>query len=707
MKKKFFLLFSVFFILNIIFSSLYIYKSNYFNLFNKQFIDIMFKIRGKTKKDKNIIIIDIDEKSLKKLGQWPWSRNIIAKILKNLTDAGVGIIGFDMVFAEKDKTSPQYIFKKFHINKKAPDYDKILAQEVASSPTILGYTFRFDNEIYSTLPPKIQGIFLEKNKPQEDFSPIAKSVILNIPVIQNSAYSSGFFNIFPDEDGIIRSAPLLIKFKHFIYPSLTLEIVRTILGANKVIIHYSNLGIKNIQINNLIIPTGPHGRLYLNYNGPKRMFNYISAIDIYENHFDKNLIKGKIALIGTSALGLLDIRATPFDSTFPGVEIQATILDNLINKTFLKKPSWIEGANLTIIILIIFFVTLAFIFPNIFTIFIFILLTTGILYFDYYMLFTKHYIFNIIFPIIASFTTFLILIVLHFFIEHRQKEKIKQKFAKKVSPQVVEELLKSIDSNTFEIREKEITIFFSDIRTFTTISEQIQSPKRLIVLLNKYFTPMTEIIINTKGTVDKFIGDAIMAYWNAPNNIPNHADKAVKSAIQQIKELNELNQYLEKENFPSIHIGIGINTGKAIIGEMGSEGRSDYTAIGDSVNLTSRLEGLNKYYGTNIIISEFTYKQLKDSYNIRELDLVKVKGKKEAVKIYEILTKKLEENELSYYNTALKHYKNAEFEKAKKIFIELWNENKLKLYKIYIKRCENLIKNPPKKFKGVYEFTTK
>jgi adenylate cyclase len=268
----------------------------------------------------------------------------------------------------------------------------------------------------------------------------------------------------------------------------------------------------------------------------------------------------------------------------------------------------------------------------------------------------------------------------------------------------MEELLKQ-PTDILAPKEKEITIYFSDIRSFTTISEKLKDPKKVIEMLNEYFNPMTNIIIKYEGTIDKFIGDAIMAYWNAPHNIKNHADKAVSAAIEQIKLLKELNKKIYEKFNINIDIGIGINTGIATIGEMGSRGRADYSIIGDSVNLASRLEGLCKFYKTHIIISEFTKEKLTKEYIVRELDTVYVKGKNEAITIYEVID--FGKKDFSEYQKALKLYKNAKFKEAKEIFEKLYNKEKEYIYLIYIKRCEEYIKNPPKEFNGVYKFTTK
>lgn len=694
---------------------LYIEKPGGLQNFDKKFIDILLSIRGAIPASKDIVIVDLDEKSLKELGQWPWQRNKFAKVLENLSAAGAGIIGLDIVFAEPDNSSPSKVLKEMGIKyKDAPDFDRMLAKTMKSTPTIAGYVFGFEESetVAEERLPSIPAIFIEKNKLEHDYLLDAKTVTLNIPLLQDSVYSSGFFNTFPDRDGIIRSVPLIIKYQDQIYPSLSLEMIRAVLGAKKVTVSYSEVGVSDITLGKFSIPTDRHGRLFVNFRGKSRSYKYLSAVDIYNNSFDKKDIEGKIVLIGTSAPGLLDLRATPFENVFAGVEVHANVIDNMINQDFIYRPPWAEGADIILILfvgLIMLFIFI--IFEPFFVALLSLSLFFAFAYFNYYMMFEQGFILNIIFPLMTMITVFMFSIIVNYFFESKQKELIKSKFSKKVSSTVVEELMKKEDSKVLDTKEKRITIFFSDIRDFTSISEEVGSPKNLISLLNRYMTPMTDIIMRRQGTIDKFIGDSIMAYWNAPNDIKNHEDTAVKAAIEQIKKLKMLNEIFEKENLPSLEIGIGIHTGIATVGEMGSEGRSDYTVIGDSVNLASRLEGLNKFYGTHILISEDTKKGLKDDYLFRDIDTVRAKGKSKPVKIYEVLM--LEDDnerfhkEIKLYNNALQLYKKADFAGAKEIFEELKEENELKLYILYLQRCDDFMKNPPEKFEGVWNFETK
>ncbi len=722
--KKFFIYFTVAFLLACSLSILYIFFPKSLTSIDNRFRDYLFTFRGEIPNTNTVVIIDIDEKSLKKLGQWPWSRNKIAKILTNLSNANVGLIAMDIVFAEEDNSSPHKIFSKYNIKKEdlkdgiIPNYDMEFAKVIASTPTILGYQFEFKkkNENISQNAPEIPAIFIERNK-NIGSQHLLKTTgtILNTKLLQESAYSSGFFNNIPDASGIVRSVPLILSFNDMIYPSLALEALRILSNSNKVFVNYNENGVENISMNDIIIPTDRHGRLLVNFRGAERNFKYLSAFDIYNNNFDKKDIEGKIALIGTSAAGLLDLRATPFDSVYPGVEVHANVIDNIIQGDFLSKDSFLELRDISVIFILSIFVILFICYtpfwasPIITLIFFFISLV-----FIYKAMFTYGIITNIFFPILTIILATILAILLDYFYEIKQKEAIKEKFASKVSKKVMNNLLKNIDSTKFQAMEKEVTVFFSDIRSFTKISEEMQDAKSLINYLNQYMEPMSNIINKYEGTIDKYIGDAIMAYWNAPIDVENHADKAVKASLEQLLQLKKLNKKLEEENKPSIDIGIGLNTGVAIVGEMGSIGRSDYTVIGDSINLGARLESLCKYYGSKLNISNYTKEALNDDYIFRFLDLVKVKGKEKPVEIWQVLgmgkARKALKKELELHHKAIDLYKNKSFDKALTIFQELEsNEKKTNnnIYKIYIQRCEEYIMHPPKNFNGIFEHHTK
>jgi len=721
----------------------YLYIPKTLESFDNRLRDYMFVLRGEVPHSNNIVIIDIDDKSLEKVGQWPWSRNKLSDMLVNLTESGVGLIAFDIVFAEEDRSNPTKIIETLGIktDKEIPDYDYIFAATVAQTPTILGYQFQLSKDDYITKKlPEIPAIFIEKNKNTMENDRVinAYGSILNIPIIQDNAYSSGFFNNVPDESGIVRSVPLIIRFDQQIYPSLALEVIRTISDKKKVFINYDSNGVTNINVGDYVIPTDRYGRAIVNFRGGSKTFQYISALDILNNNYDPKDIANKIAIIGTSAAGLLDLRATPFESIYPGVEVHANIIDNILTEEYLSKPSWVDGLNIFhIMILTLIVVMLVAYLPILYSLFSIALIFVFDMYGIFYILFDVGLILNIFFPIMTIVISSIVAITMNYFLEIRQTGAIKEKFASKVSKDVMESLLENPENNSFSAMDKEITVFFSDVRGFTNISEAMPSAKVLIEFLNEYMDPMTDIIIKEHGTVDKFIGDAIMAYWNAPGDVEDHADRALKATLLQLHATKTLNTKLrsdlrfkdvvkmsDEKNIPIIDIGIGLNTGMATVGEMGSSQRSDYTVIGDPINLGARLESLCKYYGSKCNISEFTKSHLKGDYIFRDLDLVVVKGKSEAIKIWQVIdfatpykeetlfsvSKEKLDEELTLYHKALNMYRKGLFEEALIIFQNLdLSEFKTntEIYKIYCQRCTHYISNPPKNFDGVFVHTTK
>ncbi|KIM09850.1 MAG: adenylate cyclase [Sulfurovum sp. FS06-10] len=701
--------------------------------------DLMFLVRGPIQGNENIVIIDIDEKSLKTLGQWPWSRDKVAHLLQNLTDYGVAIIGLDIVFAEPDNSSPKKVFEKMGLNSEnVVDYDALLAHTIAQSPTVIGYVFALqpDGVTPEERTPVSKAIVIEQNKPEDSNLIKPYRAILNIPSIHTHAYSSGYFNTIPDRDGIVRSIPLVMNYNNIIYPSLSLEMMRIIMDEKKISLIYDERGISHITLGTHTIPTDYHGRLYINYRGAQNSYRYISAADIYSKTANALHVEGKIALIGTSAAGLLDLRSTPYDSAYPGVEVHANALDNMLSQAFIAKPIWAVGVDIVSIVLIAFVTFGILLLPSALGTLLALIGTNAILFIAHYTFMTSQgIVFNTIVPLGIINALFLIGQALNYFLEIKQKEMVKSKFARKVSPAVMNDLLKNT-RDIFEGREKEITVFFSDVRNFTRISEAMGDPKHLIHFMNAYMDPMSEIIIQSGGTVDKFIGDAIMAYWNAPLDMSDHAEKAVMASLQQLHRLKQLNETLrlnpeftnvvsmaDTQGIPIIDIGIGLNTGLAIAGEMGSTHRSDYTVIGDAINLGSRLESLCKYYHSHLTLSHFTKEKLKGAYIFRFLDLVTVKGKNEPVEIWQIhdfdtemdtylfnTTREAIKNELSSYHEAIDLYKKSSFQEALTLFQTLdalENKTNNAIYSIYIQRCLHYIEIPPQDFNGVYVHTTK
>lgn len=618
------------------FTILYMNYPYIFSSTDEKLSSYFLKLQKPAPASKKITIIDIDTKSINRLGQWPFSRDVVSKVLYNLSDAGAGIIGFDVVFANQDRLSPHKMAKLLNISGNYANNDKIFAYTLNQTPTILGYFFDMSKKNKDVIPSDLADIKIIGSQSLKHFNH-AKGLIDNIDILKQNSYSSGFFNITNIQNGIVDKTPLLMEYNNELYPSLALEMLRIANASKEIIVHNSDLGVIGLQLDNINIPTDKFTQIKLNFRGGAFTYKYISFVDIYTNNFKQVDIQSKFILIGTSDIGLNDKMPTLYDTDMPGVEIHATTIDNILNSDFFYTPidAYSYGFFALFFTTIIIGSILYFTSP-IFSFFIFLSSLFFVIYINYYLIFEKQIIINYSLVIISLFFTTGLNALFSYYYENMHRKKIFSMLSSKVSAEVAKELLKA-DEDVLSARKQNVSIFFSDIRNFTTLSENINDPQKLINILNKYMQPMVESITEHKGTVDKFIGDAIMAYWNAPIELNNHADLALQSAIDQLKKLKELNVKLNKEFGITLEIGIGINSGGCIVGEMGTKGRSDYTLIGDNVNLASRVESLTKKYNSKIIITEFTKELLKETYTLRKLDTLAVKGRKEKTTIYEVL----------------------------------------------------------------------
>ncbi len=575
--------------------------------------------------------------------------------------------------------------------------------------------------------------------------------LFNIPEIADVTVHSGTFNATQDKDGSVRRAKLFVRSGNLIIPSLafktylvTKELYPT---ANLVPNPYENPPesniVTNVKLNNsegkevLTIPTDYRGQLQINYAGPQKMFSYLSAGEILdgsdtltieqrvqndkgewvEEQFEvnkKDYLKNKNFIFGATATGIYDLRVTPFEENYPGVETHANMLDNLLRQDYLKtnpKEEYIMPFIIFAIGILFSFVVSHF--GAISGLIITILSLISVYLIDVFLIFPKGTVVTILFPIFTLFILYTFLTFFKYFTEERKKQQLKGTFQKYVSPEIVNEILKDPSKLELGGMKQEMTVFFSDIRGFTTISEKLD-PKALSDLLNHYLTPMTEIIFQNSGTLDKYMGDAIMAFFGAPVISDQHASQACSAALLQIKKLFELQKIYEEQGLPMIDIGIGINTGEMSVGNMGSETVRNYTVMGDSVNLGSRLEGINKQYGTRIIISEFTAAQISsEQFLFREIDWVKVKGKNEPVKIFELMAEGVVSEEIQarvqHFNAGFAYYHEQKWNDAVTEFNQaLSYDASDHCSQLYIKRCQDYMKESPgQDWDGVFTMTTK
>lgn len=622
-------------LLFIFLESSYVSNPHFFKVLDDKITSIYLVTKENKPASPYITIVDIDAHSINMLGQWPFPRDMIAEALINLTNAGTGIIGFDMVFANPDRLSPHRIAQRINVDGNFSNNDLLFAQTLAQTPVILGYFFDMAKERNSSEPKHLATIKLENSQESLHFNK-AKSVVDNISILKSSAYSSGFFNLTNITSGVVDSAPILIAYQNKLYPSLATEMLRISSGISDINVLNSDLGVVGIQMGDFNIPSSNNTEIKLNFRGKGFSYKYISFYDILTNNFNQKDVQGKFILIGTSDIGLNDLVTTLYDPAMPGVEVHATTIDNILNSDFFYTPqdSYIYGIALIFLstIILAFFL---YYFSASYSFLIFLVFLSMVLGINYYLIFSLHIIIGLSATLIGLFLTTGLFALLSYYYENIQKKKIFNKLSSKVSKNVAHELLKH-DKDILNVEKKDVSILFSDIRGFTSLSEQIKDPEILIKILNRYMSPMVDSITEYNGTVDKFIGDAIMAYWNAPLTVENHADMAVQSALQQLEKLKLLNIALKEEFAIELKIGIGINSGEVIVGEMGSTGRSDYTLIGDTVNLASRVESLTKKYECALLITEQTKILLKGTYILEKVDSLRVKGKQEATTIYRV-----------------------------------------------------------------------
>ena len=702
--------------------------------FDNRLIDAMFSWRGPLDCTGRIVIVDIDDRSLQELGQWPWPRNLLAELAAKINDGGAESLGFDMVFPEKDRTSPSEQLKRF--SALFPDFftddkireiqqrpelnnDLILGDILAQTPSVLGYAFRFmdDGMKNSSQQPFPSAVI--KTDPVTPFKRInfmhSYRAIVSIEDVA-MADSEGFFNVFPDDSGTVRQAPLFISQDDIPYPSLALEVVRVGFREKELVIHVDSRvrqgrqDIIGVSVAGRPIPTDDQGQVTINFRGPSHTFTYISAVDIIRDE-KISLLQDKFVMIGTSAKALADLRATPFAGVFPGIEIQATIVDNILAGDPLVHDTYSEiGMTFTLVIIGGIFLTilLAFSTPlagGLGGILLIMTIITG----NYYFFFLHNRVLGLTYPLFSNFVIFLVVTLFNYFFEGRKKRFLHNAFAHYVPPAVVDKIVQSPSDLALTGEVKIMTVFFSDIRDFTSISEQLD-PDQLSTLMNEYLTIMSDIVLANNGTVDKFIGDAIMAMWGAPLNDEEHAVNAMRASLRMVATLKELQVSWKKRNLPVIDIGIGLNSGEMRVGNFGSTQRFDYTVIGDNVNLASRLEGLNKTYGTNVLISATTRKELGEKFICRPIDIVRVKGKEKPVKIYEPLAESGGETsvENDLFEQAFHHYQARRFVEAKTILTRLQRESPSRLYDLYLQRVTGFIASPPPPdWDGVCTFKTK
>jgi adenylate cyclase len=696
--------------------------------------DIYQVVKPRVATMRPVVIVDIDEPSLRKLGQWPWPRTMVADLITRLTRLGAAAIAFDVVFPEPDRLSPAKAAEAFRTLdeetkdklRALPSNDQVMADAISRSRVVLGET---------GLPVPVP--HAEGYKPAPGIAAIGgdarpflytfPGLLRNIPVLANAAAGRGLFTIHTERDGIVRRVPMVLAAQGEIIPSLTFEMLRIATGTpNAVLIRVDNAGIKSVVIpGKFEMPTDRHGQLWIQF-APSDRARYVSAVDLLEGRVPADRIARRLVLIGTSAAGLLDLKTTPIDPSMPGVEVHAQVLENILSNAVLSAPNYAIAVELmTALVMGVAIIWLAPILGPALLLLFGAAFTALLIGGSWYMYTEHRLLLDFTFPLLSSLLIYLTLVFTNFVKEQAQRRQIRSAFGQYLSPALVEQLAQSPEKLVLGGEQRDMTIMFSDVRVFTTISEIYKdNPQGLTALMNSFLTPLTNAIIERKGTIDKYMGDAVMAFWNAPLDDPAHEINACEAALDMLDRVETLNRTraeAAKTNgspFIPINIGVGINTGTCVVGNMGSDLRFDYSVLGDSVNLASRLEGQCKAYGLPIIIGSRTANVAKDRFAILELDFIAVKGKTEPEVVYAIVGR--EELALSgrfqrwreLNMKMLSQYRSRNWQAALAVIEEgraADEENRFKtLYNVYAERIRAFqLEPPPDDWDGAYALESK
>jgi len=666
-----------------------------------------------------VVIIDIDDRSLAEIGQWPWSRNQLAKLTNQAYAAAA--LGFDIVFAESDRTNPQNFISSYPLNEDLkkelsalPSNDELFSQAIANHGTVvLGQALNNKNNIK---PSKAKfGLVTQGDNPKQ-FITNYSGIQNNIQQLESSAAGVGSMSI-GNNDAIVRQLPTFERVDDQLVPSLALEMTRVAVGASTFQIKSSNAsseeaygaqtGINNIKLGPLTIPTTPKGNAWV-YFAPSKNISTISAADVISGAVPPEFFEGKLALVGTSAAGLLDLRSTPTEKNVPGVTIIAQFIQQIFANEFLQRPDWLFGAEFLAGLVLAVLITLSIqAMGPIGGLSVLLAGSGGIIGSSYYFFKSKLFLVDPISPLIISLSVYVAVTFFNYLFTELERSRVRGAFAQYLSPEMVNRLAESSESLVLGGERKEMTFLFSDIRGFTKISEQYKDdPEALTLLINQLLTVLSNAILDHGGTIDKYMGDCIMAFWNAPTDQANHRQLAIESAHAMNNALSEFNQNLEESLDFKLEIGIGINSGECIVGNMGSDKRFDYTVLGDAVNLASRLEGQSSNYGLNMVLGENSY--LQDSpYQIIEIDKIAVKGKSSAETIFTCfeLETKFTEEFMDKHKLFLEKYSAQQWIPASLLADELISSsNQLELYYGHMKaRIDEYKINPPSSdWKGVY-----
>ena len=726
-------------------------EHSFVSLLDKKVVDFVQAARTPGGVDSPVVIAAIDTKSVDKYGRWPWPRARMAELLKQLREYyGAKVVGFDIVFSEPDpndvttaevlkhysqevKTlnpnSKEHLKQVDRIYQKLADdlsNDSNFGKELAQTPGVVNGYFFFANlerlghltqAELSKSAKMIEGSAIKviHGMNHLEFAPVYQvgAVESNIAQLSPKGSQAGYFNVFPDpEDGTVRRVHLVLQYGEQYYPSLDLQILRRYYDDAPIKMLVNESGIEAFLVGEQRIDTASDGSVMINYRGPAFTFPNYSVWDLINRKVDKDALRDKIVLLGATEVGVFDLRTSPVGVDFPGVEVHANLLDNLIYGDYFYLSDFTQVLTLAVVLVLGLFLGL--VLPRLRALpgaLLVLVLGGGFFYANYWSVENNQTWISFVYVLLTILLNWLGIMLFQYFGEEKDKRFIKGAFGQYLSPEIIEELVKNPRSLQLGGEQREITAFFSDVQGFSTISEAL-TPKELVELLNEYLTVMTDIIMRHGGTVDKFEGDAIIAFFGAPVVQADHALRCALASLEMQTRLGEMRAQWEKEARPELYMRIGINSDVAVVGNMGSAQRMDYTMMGDGVNLAARLEGVNKQYKCFTMISQNTKEAIGDACETRELDLIRVVGKSEPIRIYELIAPKGQLNEEiakrnKYFAKALKLYRAQDWTEAAKYFSHCAKQGD-PTGQVFLDRCKQFLKSPPpKNWDGVYQMTSK